>query len=154
MEAVSSQPKLPGFLVCVRSLLKCSSQPGSLWWGKGFSSTPKYTSPSGPTVGGAEEPSKSIASMPDDGSVRRTRPTGASVVLLRAGRDPKFWIATATYKRLPSGERAGAQLMATCVIRGSPLATAAETQVPVPSGAMRARPLCRLIGVGPDTMNP
>jgi len=103
-------------------------------------------------------PSNRNASRPEDGSVKSTRFTSASVVLFRASRYPtlaaKLALSTATYKRLPSGERAGAQLMATCVIRGSPLAIAAETQVPVPSGAMRARPLCRLIGVGPDTMNP
>ena len=37
---------------------------------------------------------------------------------------------------------------------GSPLTEAAETQVAEPSAAMRARPLCRLIGVWPTARNP
>src|ERR1700722_10334412 len=156
MDAVSSHPKLPGIFCCERSLLKWSIQPRSLWLGKGFSRTPKYTSPSGPTVGVALLSSVMVASRPEDGSDKRTWFTTASVVLFRATKypKPKSWLSTATYSVLPSLDSAGAQLVATLVIAGSPLIAAAETHVPVPFGAMRAIPLCKPIGVEPRTKNP
>jgi hypothetical protein len=40
-------------------------------------------------------PSKSQVSMPDEGSVRRTRPTCARIVLFRASRYPKFALSNA-----------------------------------------------------------
>src|SRR5437016_570698 len=85
MEAVSSQPKAPGVLVCERLFEKWSSQPRSWLDGNGFSNTPKYTSPSGPTVGEAAlevervgardlEPEVDVArSIAGDGSINEDR---------------------------------------------------------------------------------
>src|SRR5947208_11083200 len=88
-EAVVSQPKAPGIFERERAPSKCNSHPRPWFPGKGFSSTPKYTSPSGPIVGDADPSSQIIESRPDLGSVSRTRASGASVRLSRATRYPE-----------------------------------------------------------------
>src|SRR5438477_12715304 len=85
MPAVSSQPKAPAVFVCVSAPLKWSSQPLLLL--NGFSSTPKKTSPLGPTVGEAEPSSGRFARLLGlRTSLRSILLIGARVVLLRARR--------------------------------------------------------------------
>jgi hypothetical protein len=87
-EAVLSQPKLPGVLACDSAASKCSSQPRKLCDGGMASSTPMYTSPSGPTVGDDDALSLTQAALPASGSVSATLARAASVPASSASRRP------------------------------------------------------------------
>src|SRR5579864_3201411 len=113
MDAVSSQPKEAGVLLTDRLAEKCSIQPRSWLDANGFSNTPMYTSPSGPTVGEAVPSLEMDARLPLFGSSSETFDCVTSVVLLSERRKPWAPSLTATYSVFPSRLSAGALFCAT-----------------------------------------
>src|SRR5881394_1199489 len=84
---VKSQPKAPGAFWTDRSWLKWRSHPREPLLG--LASTPKNTSPSGPTIGEAVASSESDAPLVLRGSRRNTCDLVDSVVLSSASRYPE-----------------------------------------------------------------
>ena len=88
-ETVSSHPKAPGARpgVTLRSPAKLSNQPLAV--APGFSRTPKYTRPSGATIGEAVPSAGSNASSPLVGSFNGRTAVVASVALFSASKLPR-----------------------------------------------------------------
>ncbi len=69
------------------------------------------------------------AGLPLPGSVKAARNRGLRVAALRPTSMARLGLVTAMYMVFPSGDRAGAQLMATPVMARLPAAAAAVIQV-------------------------
>ena len=156
-DAVMSQPNAAGAFACARVASKCSSQPRKLCVPCGLSSTPMYTSPSGPTVGEAVESSLTQAAAFDFGSRSSTEPRAVMVALSSATSRPVGGVAaelTTTYRVRPSPDSAGAPFMAGFTMDASPDAVATGMLFTLPSAPSRAKPLTTPAGFAPVTWKP
>src|SRR2546423_3929395 len=143
-DAVMSQPTAAGAFGCARVASKCSSQPRKLCVPCGLSSTPMYTSPSGPTVGEAVESSLTQAAAFDFASRSSTEPRAVMVALSSATSRPVGRVAaefTTTYSVRSSPDSAGALFMAGLTMEPSPHAAATGTLLTLPSAPSPAKPL-------------